>query len=384
MSYLTKTSLKEISLLFLKLGTIAFGGPAAHIAMMEEEVVNKKKWLTHDQFIDLLGATNLIPGPNSTEMAIYIGYTKAGWRGLLAAGLCFIIPAVFIVSIIAGFYVTYGNLPEISGILYGIKPIIIVIIIKALWNLAKTALKNQLLLILAILSAVLNLLGINELVVLFGSGIFMVLKQLLSKNHIKNNFKIFGFLPLHIAASSALINVVNNASFSLYLLFLTFLKIGAVLYGSGYVLLAFLQTDLVEHFGWLTQQQLLDAIAVGQFTPGPLFTTATFIGYVLNGWKGAIVATVGIFLPSFLFVAATGPFISKLRKSALFSVFLDGINASAVSLMLVVTIKLIGGVFINPLTIIIGLFSVYLLFFTSINSAWLILAGGIIGYFCHT
>lgn len=384
MSYLTKTSLKEISLLFLKLGTIAFGGPAAHIAMMEEEVVNKKKWLTHDQFIDLLGATNLIPGPNSTEMAIYIGYTKAGWRGLLAAGLCFIIPAVFIVSIIAGFYVTYGNLPEISGILYGIKPIIIVIIIKALWNLAKTALKNQLLLILAILSAVLNFLGINELVVLFGSGIFMVLKQLLSKNHIKNNFKIFGFLPLHMAASSALINVVNTASFSLYLLFLTFLKIGAVLYGSGYVLLAFLQTDLVEHFGWLTQQQLLDAIAVGQFTPGPLFTTATFIGYVLNGWKGAIVATVGIFLPSFLFVAATGPFISKLRKSALFSVFLDGINASAVSLMLVVTIKLIGGVFINPLTIIIGLFSVYLLFFTSINSAWLILAGGIIGYFCHT
>lgn len=379
-----KTSLKEISLLFLKLGTIAFGGPAAHIAMMEEEVVHKKKWLTRDKFIDLLGATNLIPGPNSTELAIYIGYTQAGWRGLLTAGLCFILPAVFIVSVIARFYVLYGNLPEVSGILYGIKPIIIVIIIKALWNLGKTALKSRLLIFLAILAVILNFLGLNELVVLFGVGIFMVLKQIVSNKHIKNNLKMFVFLPLNIIASSALTKVVTTPSSNLYLLFLTFLKIGAVLYGSGYVLLAFLQADLVEHFGWLTQQQLLDAIAVGQFTPGPVFTTATFIGYILNGWKGATVATVGIFLPSFVFVTATSPFIPKLRNSAIFSAFLDGVNASAVALMFIVTLKLVGGAFIDPITIIIGLFAACLLFFTSINSAWLILLGGIMGYFFHS
>lgn len=377
-----KTSLKEISLLFLKLGTIAFGGPAAHIAMMEEEVIHRKKWLTKDKFLDLLGATNLIPGPNSTELAIYIGYTQAGWRGLLSAGLCFILPAVFIVSVIARFYVTYGDLPEVSGILYGIKPIIIAIIIRAIWNLVKSALKNQLLITLAILAVILNFLGLNELLVLFGVGSFMIIKQLLSKNNIKNNLKIFTFLPLNIVTLPTL-NTINTNSHSLYLLFLIFLKIGAVLYGSGYVLLAFLQTDLVEHFGWLTQRQLLDAVTVGQITPGPVFTTATFIGYILNGWKGAIVATIGIFLPSFLFVAATGSFIPKLRKSKLLSAFLDGVNASAVSLMLVVTIKLIGEAFIDPITIILGLISTYLLFFTSLNSTWLIISGGIIGYFFH-
>lgn len=379
---MTKTSLKEISLFFLKLGTIAFGGPAAHIAMMEDEVVHKKKWLTQDKFIDLLGASNLIPGPSSTELAIYIGYTQAGWRGLLLAGFCFILPAVLIVSVIARFYVLYGNLPEISGILYGIKPIVIIIIIKALWNLGKTALKSRLLITFAIFATILNFLGLNPLAVLFGVGILMALKQIVSNNHIKNNSKMFAILPVNMIASS-LPNVVNTNSSNLYLLFLIFLKIGAVLYGSGYVLLAFLQTDLVEHLGWLTQQQLLDAVAVGQFTPGPVFSTATFIGYILNGWKGATVATVGIFLPSFLFVAATSPFIPKLRKSAIFSAFLDGVNASAVSLMLVVTLKLIGGAFIDPLTIILGLIALGLLFFTSINSAWLILLGGVVGYFFH-
>lgn len=380
---MTKTSLKEIALFFLKLGTIAFGGPAAHIAMMEGEVVHNKKWLTRDKFIDLVGASNLIPGPSSTELAIYIGYTQAGWRGLLLAGFCFILPAVLIVSVIAKFYVLYGNLPEISGILYGIKPIVIIIIIKALWNLGKTALKTRLLIILAIFAVILSFLGLNPLIVLFGVGIFMVLKQIASKNNIKNNLKMFAFLPLNILASSALPNVVVATSSSLYLLFLVFLKIGAVLYGSGYVLLAFLQADLVEHLGWLTQQQLLDAVAVGQFTPGPVFTTATFIGYILNGWKGAVVATIGIFLPSFMFVAATSPFIPKLRKSPIFGAFLDGVNASAVALMFVVTIKLIGGAFVDPITIILGLLAVGLLFFTSINSAWLILLGGVLGYFFH-
>lgn len=380
---MVKTSVKEIAFLFLKLGTIAFGGPAAHIAMMEDEVVHKKKWLTSDKFLDLLGATNLIPGPNSTELALFIGYTQAKWRGLLIAGLCFIIPAFLIVSIIAKFYVIYGNLPEFSGILYGIKPVIIAIIIKALWNLSKNALKNRLLAILAALAVILNLLGLNELAVLFGVGVFMVFKQILSKIHNENSFKILTFLPLDITTSSILPSVVNSTSFGLYPLFLFFLKIGAVLFGSGYVLLAFLQAGLVEHFGWLTQRQLLDAIAIGQITPGPVFTTATFIGYILDGWKGAVVATIGIFLPSFLFVAATGKLLPLLRKSEIFSSFLDGVNASAVSLIFVVTLKLMGEVFIDSVTIILGLFSIALLLFRPINSAWLVLSGGIVGYLVY-
>lgn len=375
-----KTPLKEIALLFLKLGTVAFGGPAAHIAMMQEEVVNKKKWLTQEKFLDLLGATNLIPGPNSTELSIYIGYSQAGWQGLLTAGSCFILPAFVIVSVIAKFYTIYGNLPAVSGILYGIKPIIIAIIIKAIWSLAKTALKTPLLIALAILAVVLNFMGLNELVVLFGVGIFMALKQMFLDKNIKNNLKMFAFLPLNTVASSAL----TIKTFSLLHLFLFFLKVGAILFGSGYVLIAFLQADLVEHFHWLTQHQLLDAIAVGQVTPGPVFTTATFIGYILGGLKGAIVATVGIFLPSFLFVAATSPYIPKIRKSAIFGAFLDGVNASAVSLMFVVTVKLMGEVFIDPVTIALGIVSGLLLLFTSINYVWLILLAGVAGYFLHS
>lgn len=378
-----ESKIKEIALLFLKLGTIAFGGPAAHIAMMENEVVKKKKWLTREDFLDLLGATNLIPGPNSTELAIHIGYRQGGWQGLLIAGTCFILPAYLIVSVIAKFYVTYGRLPAVLGILYGIKPVIIAIIIKALLNLSKSALKNKTLICLTAFAIVLNLCGLNELIVLLGGGIFMVLKQLLSKNTIKNNFKMFLFLPFGTAFSSTLVNAYKIKSFGLYPLFLVFLKVGSVLFGSGYVLLAFLQADLVEHFGWLSQQQLLDAITVGQFTPGPVFTTATFIGYVLAGWKGASLATIGIFLPSFLFVAVTAPFIPKLRKSTVLSAFLDGVNAAAVSLMVVVTLKLVGGAFIDSITIILGLVSFYLLFFTKINSIWLILLGGIIGCFIN-
>lgn len=379
-----ESKVKEVAFLFLKLGTVAFGGPAAHIAMMENEVVKKKKWLTREDFLDLLGATNLIPGPNSTELAIHIGYRQGGWQGLLIAGICFILPAYFIVSVIAKFYVTYGRLPAVLGILYGIKPVIIAIIIKALLNLAKSALKNKTLICLTVFTIILNLFGLNELIVLFGGGIFMVLKQLLSKNTIKNNLKIFYYLPFTTAFSSTLINTDKVSSFGLYPLFLVFLKVGAVLFGSGYVLLAFLQADLVEHFGWLSQQQLLDAITVGQFTPGPVFTTATFIGYVLAGWQGASLATIGIFLPSFLFVAVTAPFIPKLRKSAVLSAFLDGVNAAAVSLMVVVTLKLISGAFVDYITIILGIISIYLLFFTKINSIWLILSGGIVGYLVIT
>lgn len=371
---MSKSSLKELSLLFLKLGTIAFGGPAAHIAMMQEEIVRKRKWLTEEKFLDLLGATNLIPGPNSTELAIHIGYRQAGWLGLLLAGLCFILPAAIIVTIIAKFYINYGDLPEFTGIMYGIKPVIIAIILKALWNLGRSALKTMWLALLAASVVTLNILGLNELIVLFGAGLIMILKELFSQ---KRNF---GFLPLYLISQSAIPNNETTTYVDLCPLFLVFLKIGSVLFGSGYVLLAFLQADLVEKFGWLTQQQLFDAITVGQVTPGPVFTTATFIGYILSGWKGAIVTTIGIFLPSFIFVAATGPFIPKLRQSKILSAFLDGVNAAAVALMIVVTIKLIGHAFIDIPTIILGYISTYLLFFTPVNSIWLVLSGAIIGY----
>lgn len=375
-----KTSLREISLVFLKLGLISFGGPAAHIALMEDEIVRRRKWLSHERFIDLIGAVNFIPGPNSTELAIHIGYVRAGWQGLVVAGLCFILPAVIIVSTIGQFYVSYGNLPEFTAILYGIKPVIIAIILKALWSLGKSALKSRFLVILAIIAIILNFLGINELLVLFGVGIFMALKQLFSQNSENNNLNKLVLLPPNLIAKASAALVGNGIGFGLFPLFLVFLKIGSVLFGSGYVLLAFLQGDLVERLGWLSQKQLFDAIAVGQVTPGPLFTTATFIGYILGGWKGGIVATIGIFLPAFFFVFTTGPFIPQLRKSLIFGAFLDGINVSALALMFVVTVKLIETTFIDLITIILGVISAYLLFFTSINSAWIVLLGAIIGY----
>lgn len=373
------TSLQEIAVLFLKLGTIAFGGPAAHIAMMEAEVVRKKKWLTHPEFLDLLGATNLIPGPNSTELAIHIGHRQAGFSGLLVAGACFIFPAVLIVLMLAWLYVAYGNLPEMSSILYGIKPVMIAIIFQALWNLGKNALKTRLLFVLAVLAAMLNFIGLNELVVLFGVGIYMVLKQWFSQKH-RPDLKGITFLPAALMAQATPAAITTPIGFGLWPLFLIFLKIGAVLFGSGYVLLAFLRADLVQHYHWISQQQLLDAVAVGQITPGPVFTTATFIGYVLGGWPGAWIATLGIFLPAFFFVAVSGPFVPRLRESQLAGAFLDGVNASAVSLMLVVTLQLAGASFVDPATMLLGIGSICLLLFTRINSTWLILAGGLTGF----
>lgn len=374
---MSKSSIKDLSLLFLRLGTTAFGGPAAHIAMMEEEIVRKRKWLTEEKFLDLLGATNLIPGPNSTELAIHIGYKQAGWLGLLLAGLCFILPAAIIVTIIAKFYINYGDLPAFARVMYGIKPVIIAIILKALWNLGRSALKTTWLIVIAALAVILNILGLNELIVLFGGGLIMILRELYLQ---KNNF---AFLPLYLISQSGVPNEETTTYVNLCPLFLFFLKIGSVLFGSGYVLLAFLQADLVEKFGWLTQQQLFDAITVGQVTPGPVFTTATFIGYILSGWKGAIVATIGIFIPSFIFVAATGPFIPKLRQSKILGAFLDGVNVAAVALMIVVTIKLTGNAFIDLPTILFGYISTYLLFFTPINSIWLMVLGAVIGYLIH-
>ena len=363
--------LTEAAALFLKLGFTAFGGPAAHIAMMHDEVVMRRKWLTDEQFLDLLGATNLIPGPNSTEMAIHIGYLRAGWRGLIVAGLCFIMPAAFIVLGLAWLYVRFGTTPQVNWLLYGIKPVVIAIIGQALWTLGSKALKNSGLLLIGIITFTLFFLGIHEILLLFAGGlIFMSI----------SNIRRLGTLPSGILFPLSSLPLVQTAApFNPIILFLTFLKIGAVLYGSGYVLLAFLRADLVLRLGWLTDQQLLDAVAIGQVTPGPLFTTATFIGYVLGGPPGALLATLGIFLPSFVFVAISNPIIPKLRGSSWMSSLLDGVNASALGLMAAVTVQLGMSSLIDIYTILIGIVSLILLLRYKVNSTWLIATGALAG-----
>ena len=364
-----QTKLGELACLFLKLGTIAFGGPAAHIAMMEEEVVRRRKWLGREEFLDLLGATNLIPGPNSTELAIHIGYKRRGWAGLVIAGVSFILPASLIVTTIAWFYVRYGKLPEVGSVLYGLKPVIIAIVLQALWGLAKTAVKTKLLAIIGVVVLVLSFLHYNELVLLFAAGLFAMAAHLVKYRTTAQSLLPLGFL----LQSSA------PAAFSLSALFLFFLKVGSVLFGSGYVLLAFLRGDLVERYGWLTNDQLLDAIAVGQITPGPVFTTATFIGYILAGGYGATVATVGIFLPAFVFVALSGWLVPRLRRSKTMGAFLDGINIGSLALMMFVTFELGRSALIDWLTIFLCLVSFVLLIRFKVNSAWLILGGALVG-----
>jgi len=378
------TSLWELGLLFLKLGTIAFGGPAAHIAMMEEEVVRRRKWLSRDKFLDLLGATNLIPGPNSTEMAIHIGYLRAGWPGLLVAGSCFILPAAIIVFGFAWAYVRYGSLPETARILYGVKPVIIVIVLQALWALARTAAKTKLLGAIGLVATVLAFLRVNELLVLFAAGVAVVVWHTIvagreSRKHTRRSF----FLPISLSAiiqATTTTVTTTGAAVGLLPLFLFFLKVGSVLFGSGYVLLAFLRGDLVERWHWLTNAQLLDAVAVGQVTPGPVFTTATFIGYVLAGPKGAVVATVGIFLPAFVFVAVSGPLVPRIRRSPTAGNFLDGVIVASLALMVVVTYELGKAALVDLPTIGLALISAVLLFRWKVNSAWLVLGGAALGF----
>jgi chromate transporter len=379
-----QTSLWELARLFLKLGTIAFGGPAAHIAMMEDEVVRRRRWMRHDEFLDLLGATNLIPGPNSTEMAIHLGHRRAGWKGLVVAGAAFILPATLIVTGFAWAYVRYGSIPQVKGVLYGIKPVIIAIVLQALWSLGRAAIKTKLLAVIGIAGVILTFLGLHELLVLLGGGLIVVAVRLIGRA-IKGQQSLRTLIfasPLIVLLQSGTTSVAT-ASFSLALLFLFFLKVGAVLYGSGYVLLAFIRADLVERWHWLTESQLLDAIAVGQLTPGPVFTTATFIGYVLGGTKGAAVATVGIFLPAFLFVAISGPLVPRIRQSPTAGAFLDGVNAAALTLMVVVTYQLGRAAIIDFTTIVLALISGTTLFYFRPNSAWLVLAGGIIGWLLY-
>jgi chromate transporter len=369
------TSLWTLGLLFLRLGTTAFGGPAAHIAMMEDEVVRRRRWLTRDEFLDLLGASNLIPGPNSTELAIHIGHRQAGWPGLLVAGVSFIVPAVLIVGAFAWAYVRYGSLPEVAGVLYGVKPVIIAIVLQALWSLGRTAIKTKFLAFVAAAAVVLTFLRVHELLVLFGGGVIVGLARIIARQ-IGSSRNLISFSPVALLLQAG---TATAAPFALWPLFLFFLKVGAVLYGSGYVLLAFIRADLVERWHWLTEPQLLDAIAVGQVTPGPVFTTATFIGYVLGGTQGALVATVGIFLPAFFFVAVSGPLVPRIRKSPVAGAFLDGINAAALALMLVVTYELSRAALVDLKTIILALVSAVILFRFRINSAWLVLGGAIAG-----
>ncbi len=362
-------------MLFLRLGTTAFGGPAAHIALMEDEVVRRRRWLSQDEFLDLLGATNLIPGPNSTELAIHIGHRQAGWPGLIVAGASFILPAVLIVLAFAWAYVRYGSLPQVAGILYGVKPVIIVIVLQALWSLGRAAIKTKWLALVGVGGIALTLAGVHELLILFGAGLIAAAARLIARQNRSGRKSLAMFSLLFLQASPAAVT-----SFGLCPLFLFFLKVGSVLYGSGYVLLAFIRADLVERWHWLTETQLLDAIAVGQVTPGPVFTTATFVGYVLGGTQGALVATLGIFLPAFVFVGASGPLVPRIRRSLIAGAFLDGVNVAALGLMAVVTYQLGRAALIDVPAIILALVSGIILFVFRINSAWLIVGGAIVGW----
>ncbi|MBW3606056.1 MAG: chromate efflux transporter [Actinobacteria bacterium] len=360
--------LRELAQLFGKLGVIAFGGPAAHIAMMHDEVVQRRRWISDQDFLDLIGVTNLIPGPNSTEMTMHVGRVRAGARGLLVAGASFILPAAAIVLACAVAYVRYGQTPSGQAVLYGIKPVVLAIIAQALLKLGRTALtRDALQWAVGGAALVAYLLGANEIAILLvGAVVVLTWRTARSSDG-----------PL--ALVGVLLATASAPSLGLGRLFAVFAKIGAVLYGSGYVLLAFLRSDLVARLDVLTNQQLLDAVAIGQFTPGPLFTTATFIGYVLAGVPGAVVATVGIFLPAFCFVAAIGPFVERLRTRTWTAALLDGVNAAAVGLMAGVLVELAGDALVDALTAGVAALTGLLLWRTDLNSAWLVLGGAAIG-----
>ncbi|MFI5151289.1 MAG: chromate efflux transporter [Bacteroidia bacterium] len=364
------TELKQLASLFSRLGFTAFGGPAAHIALMQQEVVVKKKWMTEEHFLDLIGATNLIPGPNSTEMALHIGQERAGWKGLLVAGMCFILPAVCITAVFAYLYKEYGTLPSIQPFFYGIKPAIIAVVLGAIFPLAKKSLKSTELILIGIAALLLSILHFNEIYVLFGAGF---LAMSIASIRSGNTFSLLP-LPLLQSAPAGMLNI-NNTN-----LFLVFLKIGAILYGSGYVLFAFLDSELVAT-GLLSRSQLMDAIAVGQFTPGPVFSSVTFIGWQMNGWSGAAVSTLGVFLPSFLFVALLNPLVKLMRNSKIFSAFLDAVNVASVAIILAICYEMGKNTVTGWRTILIALASLLIAFgLPKINSFWIILGGSLSGF----
>jgi chromate transporter len=342
--------IREVALLALRLGVTAFGGPAVHIAMLHDEVVTRRRWMSEEEFLDFLGATNLIPGPNSTEMVMHAGKVRAGWAGFWIAGVLFILPAALIVLACAWAYVEYGKTPAVGWLLYGVKPVIIAVVLQALWGLMRTAVKTPFLGVIAVIALALYLVGVHELAILFGAGIIVLVSGMRTR----------GAYAVELQ------------------LFLIFLKIGSVLYGSGYVLLAFLRRDFVDRLGWITDAQLLDAVTVGQFTPGPLFTTATFIGYLVGGYPGAALATIGIFLPAFFFVAITTPFVARMRNSASLSRLLDGLNVASVAVMAGVTWQLARTAIIDVFSAVLAAFAALVLLRWKINSAWLVLAAALI------
>lgn len=374
-----RTSLQELGLLFLRLGATAFGGPAAHIAMMQDEVVRRRKWLTEERFLDLVGATNLIPGPNSTELALHIGWERRRWSGLAVAGAAFIVPAMVITAAFGWAYVRFGSVPATGWLLYGVKPVILGVVVQAITGLAPRAARTMFLRVLAALTLVLAAVGVHELALLFGAGVVSIAARTGKR---KAPDALRALVPMMPAAVSAA-SVSAASAVSGGTLFWVFLKTGSVLFGSGYVLLAFLRADLVHRFGWLTEAQLIDAIAVGQVTPGPVFTTATFIGYVLLGPTGALVATIGIFLPAFVFVAASGPLIPRLRASPAAAAFLDGVNVASLTLMAVVTAQLGRAALVDVPTTLLAVIAAVLLLRFRPNATWLVLGGAFAGWLLH-
>ncbi len=372
-----RATLADLARVFLRLGTTAFGGPAAHIAMMEEEVVRRRGWLSRQEFLDYLGATNLIPGPNSTELAIHIGLARGGWPGLIVAGASFILPAALIVTAIAWVYVTYGSLPGVAGVLDGVKPVVIAVVVQALMYLTHSAVKSTWLAAIAVLAIAATAAGAHELLVLLAAGVVCAFPALL-----RSKGRTAGAILLALGATTEASVALGTAvvPFSLPTLFLVFAKIGSVLFGSGYVLLAFLRADFVERLGWLTESQLLDAVAVGQVTPGPVFTTATFVGSLLGGVAGAAAAPIAIFLPAFVFVALSGPLVPRLRRSTMAGAVLDGVNVASLALMAVVTWQLAAATLVRPLPIVVCVASFIALVRGKVNATWLIVAAAAIGW----
>ncbi len=369
----THGALREIAGLFLRLGVTAFGGPAAHVAMMRDEVVDRRRWLTDAEFLDLLAATHLIPGPNSTEMAIHLGFRRGGVPGLLLAGGCFILPASLMVGGLAWAWVRFGDTPQLDWVMYGVGPVIVAIVAQALWKLGAAAVKGPLTLLVGVTAAALALRGWNELALLAVGGVVTAGARL-GRPGLAAIAGAFLSGGAALAAGAGLATPVTLARLTFF-----FLKVGSVLFGSGYVLLAFLRADLVDRWGWLSDAQLIDAITIGQVTPGPVFTTATFIGYVLHGWSGALLATVGIFAPGFLFVACSQPLVPRLRASAATSAVLDGVVVASLGLMAAVTWNLLRATIVDPGAAALALAAAGLLFTTRLNSTWLVLAGGAVG-----
>ncbi|HKM66721.1 MAG TPA: chromate efflux transporter [Candidatus Acidoferrum sp.] len=368
-------TLAEVAKEFLRLGFLAYGGPAAHVAMMEERFVQRRAWLSRERFLDLVGAVSLLPGPSSTELAIYLGEIRAGLAGLIVAGACFILPAAFLVLGLAWAYLKFGTLPQVSGLLFGIKPVVVALVAQAVWNLGKTALRTLPLVVLALVVIILALVGAHAVLLLIGAGLlWMAIRE--GKTLVGNRAVLGAWFGLSGGSAATAVGVLPILFY--------FLKIGAVLVGSGYVLLPVLRADLVVKLHWLTDSQLLDAVAVSQATPGPFFTVATFIGFILAGWKGAALATLGMFLPAFVYVGLTSRFLTRLRKSPLAGAFLDGVNAAAVALMAFVGCQFARAALINIPAAILALASAVLVFRYKINSTWLVLAGAAAGIFLRT